>query len=313
MTLTGNTFFFPWEVSLEVSLQSVLPRSLITVISFFSAFGEEIFLILLLGFMYWSYDKAAGKRIGLSVLAGSIWVPMVKNIALRRRPYFDHTEIQILRPVEPGADLYDISAQGYSFPSGHSTNAVTTMGSLAYHYKKSWLKVLAILIPLLVGFSRVVVGAHYPTDVMAGWLIGSLAVFLIPWLEKKLPNRNTLYALMLAISVPGLFYCRSTDFFTGFGLLVGFICGSMIEEKKVNFENTRNPLRMVLRVLGGGAIYFILNTLLKLPFSANFLESGTTSALMVRAVRYAVIGVLEFSIYPILFKYTAKLKFLGKP
>jgi membrane-associated phospholipid phosphatase len=48
---------------------------------------------------------------------------MAKNIALRRRPYFDHESIHILRVVEPEADIYDIAAQGYSFPSGHSTNA----------------------------------------------------------------------------------------------------------------------------------------------------------------------------------------------
>ena len=53
----GNTFFFTWEPALMVWLQSRLPDSLISLFSKLSFFGEEIFLIAVLGFLYWSYDK----------------------------------------------------------------------------------------------------------------------------------------------------------------------------------------------------------------------------------------------------------------
>ena len=48
-----------------------------------------------------------------------------------------------------GADIMDISAQGYSFPSGHSTSAVALFGSLAYETRKKWAWCLAVLIPVL--------------------------------------------------------------------------------------------------------------------------------------------------------------------
>ena len=48
MELTGNTFFFPWEVGLEQWLQSHLGTAGTGIMSFFSAFGEEIILILIL-------------------------------------------------------------------------------------------------------------------------------------------------------------------------------------------------------------------------------------------------------------------------
>ena len=147
MELTGNTFSFPWEASLMEWLQTHLSGA-VPVISFLSAFGEELIMILILGFLYWWYDKKAGKAIGLSVLMGIVWNPMIKNIFLRRRPYFDHEGIRILRLVEPKADPMDIAAQGYSFPSGHSTNAAAAYGSLALALKKKWVSVLAILLPL---------------------------------------------------------------------------------------------------------------------------------------------------------------------
>ena len=84
------------------------------------------------------------------VLVGITLNPMVKNIFLRRRPYFDHSGIQCLKPVERGADIYDISAQGYSFPSGHSTNGVTLYTSLGRYKKNRVLMIIGIIITPII-------------------------------------------------------------------------------------------------------------------------------------------------------------------
>ena len=302
MSLVGHTFYFSWEVTLMEWLQARIGAAGISVLSAFSMFGEELILILVLGFLYWSYRKELGKTVGLSVLMGLVWGPMLKNIALRRRPYFDHDGIRILRVVEPGADIYDISAQGYSFPSGHSTNAATLYGSLAAAWRKRWLTVSAVVLPLLVGVSRVTVGAHYPTDVLAGWGLGAVIVLVIPALQNRLQHPASLYGILLLTALPGLFYCKSSDYFTAFGLMLGFVCGSLLEERYVRFENTRDPLRMALRPVGGLVIYLVLNTVLKLPFSGEFLAGGSYASLLVRCARYAVIAFVDFGIYPMAFR-----------
>ena len=307
MALTGNTFFFPWEVSVMEWLQARLEGLGISVVSLFSMLGEELILILVLGLVYWGYNKRMGKTVGLSVLMGLVWNPMAKNIALRRRPYMDHESIRILRVVEPEADPMNIAAQGYSFPSGHSTNAFVLFAALARNLKKKWALAAAILAPLLVGLSRVAVGAHYPTDVLGGWVIALLAVFLVPWLEKKIRSQALLYALLLITALPGLFYCKSADYFSGLGLLLGFMLGTAVEEKYVRFENARSFPRALLRVLGGAALFFALNTLLKLPFSKDFLEDGSYASLFVRCARYAVISFLEFGAYPLTFRLGARI------
>lgn len=302
MTPDGNTFFFPWEVQLMEWLQTHLGNTWISIMSFFSMFGEELVLILILGFLYWSYDKKLARTVGLTVMMGLVWNTMAKNIALRRRPYFDHKGIKLLRVVNPEADIYNIAAQGYSFPSGHSTNAAAVFGSLAAKLRRRWFTAIAIAIPLLAGISRFVVGAHYPTDVLAGWLLGIVTVLVVQLLESRVKNTLLLYGILLATALPGLFFCRSADYFTAVGLLVGFFGGTLIDERHVHFENTRHPLRMIVRLLGGLAIYFVLNTVLKMPFSDEFLTGGSTAALLVRSARYAIVAFIEFGLYPMLFK-----------
>jgi len=303
MTEIGNTFFFPWEVTLMEWLQANISDAWISFMSFFSLFGEELPLILIVGFLYWSYDKQLGRKVGLIAIMGLIWNTMIKNIVIRRRPYFDHEGIDILRVVEPEADIYDISAQGYSFPSAHSTNAVTVFGSLAINLRKRWFTVIAIVIPLLTGISRFVVGAHYPTDVLAGWMLGLISVVLVQTLQMRVKSTLTLYGILLVTAVPGFFYCTSADYYTAVGLMIGFMGGTLLDDYCVHFEDTRKPLLMAVRLLGGLVVYLVVNTALKLPFSDEFLSNGSTAALMVRCARYAIVSFIGFGVYPMLFKW----------
>jgi len=310
---SGISFAFDWEVALIEWLQTHLAPGLITFISYLSMFGEEIIMIAVLGFLYWAYDKKLGREVGLTLLVANVWNPLIKNIVLRRRPYFDNEGIQILRVVDPDADIYDIAAQGYSFPSGHSSGSMSLYGSLFAFGKdrpltdaaKRILLILAIVLPLLVGFSRITVGAHYPTDVLCGYALGLLVIFIVRTLIRRMKNQYLLFLILLLTAVPGFFYCESDDFYTGTGMLLGFILAVPFEAKYVDFENTRSPIRSILRVIGGGAIYVILNTLLKVPFSSEFLESGTLAAHLVRTFRYAIILFVDMGVYPMMFKVTA--------
>lgn len=305
----GNTFFFSWEVTLMEWLQAHISDAGISFMSFFSLFGEELPLILIVGFVYWSYDKKLGRKVGLIAIMGLIWNTMIKNIVMRHRPYFDHENINILRIVEPEADIYDISAQGFSFPSAHSTNSVTVFGSLAVNLRKRWFTVIAIIIPLLTGISRFVVGAHYPTDVMVGWLLGLTSVVLVTMLQNRVKNTLALYGILLITAIPGFFYCTSADYFTAVGLLIGFMGGTLLDDYYVHFEDTRKPLSMVARLLGGLAVYLVANSLLKMPFSKEFLSDGSTAALMVRCARYAIVAFIDFGVYPMLFKFDRQMSY----
>lgn len=301
--MTGNSFFYSWEVTLMEWLQAHIGSAGLFFISFFSLFGEELPLILIVGFLYWSYDKNLGRTVGMSAIMGLTWNTMIKNIIMRLRPYFNHENIKILRVMEPEADIYDVSAQGYSFPSGHSTNVVTVFGSLAAGLRKRWFTIIAIVIPLLTGFSRIVVGAHYPTDVLSGWLLGLVSITIVYALQKRVKNTLALYGILLVTAIPGFFFCASADYFTAMGLLIGFMGATLLDDHCVHFESTRKPVWMAARLLGGIVVYLVVNTALKLPFSQEFLSDGSTASLLVRCARYAIVCFVDFGIYPMLFKF----------
>ena len=287
-------------------LQRVLGELAAPIASFFTMLGEELILILILGFLYWCYDKEFGCFIGTNLVAGLCWNPMLKNVVLRRRPYFDNAVIKCLKVVNAEGDMFDTAVQGFSFPSGHSMNSAIVYGSFPMYLKKRPAVIVAILVPLLVGVSRFILGVHYPTDVLVGWAMGLITLLVLSKIQEKIQNRWKLNLVIFLLSVPGVFYCRTMDYFTALGVMAGFFLAQEFEKRFVNFEMTRNPAYIVCRMLGGFIGYFGLNFILKMPFNKEFLQADTTGSFLIRTLRYMIVTFVILGVYPIVFRLVEK-------
>jgi undecaprenyl-diphosphatase len=130
-----------------------------------SRLGDGIFwylLMLMLPLCYGIDALRASLHMAFVALAGFALYKYLKYHLIRQRPYILHDGITL------GAAPLDM----YSFPSGHTLHAVAfSMVALGYYPHLAWL-----LIPFagLVAMSRVLLGLHYPSDVVAGALIGAL-------------------------------------------------------------------------------------------------------------------------------------------
>lgn len=104
---------------------------------------------------------------------------IVKNIVQRPRPFVTFTDLQIIIPTP----------SEFSFPSGHTSSSFAAAAVFYRHLPKK-LGLPAVILAGLIGFSRLYVGVHYPTDVIAGVLMGILlsylAEFLVNLFSKKL-------------------------------------------------------------------------------------------------------------------------------
>ena len=304
----GNIFYFDWEVSLIEWVQNAMGSVGTALARLFSFIGGETISLLLIIIMLFCYKKTAGKRVAMTVLTASMWFPMIKNIVLRVRPYMAHKDsIKVLQVVEADADPADIIQQGYSFPSGHGATAVSLFGSIGRELRKRWMWTLAVVMPLLIGLSRIAVGVHYPTDVLGGWVVGLLAIGFNILLAKYVKKEWMRYVIVLAVTVPGIFWCTSRDYFTALGLLIAAAVAFPYEEKYIQFKDTRNIWAMILRAAGSFAIYFALNKLLKMPFSKEWLDSGELLANLVRTARYAIILFVVIAVYPRVFPLFEKV------
>jgi undecaprenyl-diphosphatase len=104
---------------------------------------------------------------------------VLKNLFARARPCHDAGGV----PVMAGLRLLVDCGSGYSFPSSHAVNNTALAVFLATCYRR-WTWVFA-LYALLMGLSRVVVGVHYPSDVLGGALIGAAIGYAFALLWKS--------------------------------------------------------------------------------------------------------------------------------
>ena len=297
-----------WEAELIEWIQKTLGSLNSTVGTVLSFAGGEIGLMLVSLIILFCWRKESGKRLALIVTAVNTWLPMIKAVVMRPRPYMEHPgRIQGIADFGNSASLDNVAAQGYSFPSTHSASAVALFIPLAHEVRKKWMWIAAVIIAFLVGASRAVNGMHYPTDILAGWALGLAGAGIWLLLERKVKNGWIRHLILLATVLPGLFFVRTEDYFTSLGLLIGLIAAIHFEEKFVNFKDTRNIWAMILRVAGAFALYYVLNTLLKLPFSKEFLSGETLQAFLVRTVRYSLIIFVIVGIYPKVFPLFEKI------
>jgi membrane-associated phospholipid phosphatase len=110
---------------------------------------------------------------------------------------FTFVKVLLLRS-RPDYSLLSIVQTGYAFPSGHATLAMVFYGFLGYvivhalrnrSYKHIITVVTAIII-FLIGFSRIYLGLHWPSDVIAGWLLGSVLLIALIMIFRHFHRRE---------------------------------------------------------------------------------------------------------------------------
>lgn len=140
-----------------------------------TAFGNDVTLwtvtLLAAGYLLVVRNRRAALQVAAMAATGGLLTAAIKLLVDRPRPAI----VQHLADVHPP-----------SFPSGHAMNSAFVYGTLALIAVRAsgntrgrrYVALVAVLMILLIGTSRVVLGVHWPSDVLAGWTIGATWAFL---------------------------------------------------------------------------------------------------------------------------------------
>lgn len=168
----------PLEWPILLWFQNVL-RNPVTdpIVSFFTHLGDSglLFIVLTLLLLLHPKTRRAGFAAACALVFSLLFTNvLLKNIFQRPRPWLDCAGlVPLVTERDPN-----------SFPSGHTSAAFAfALGSLR-ELPKRWMKAAAVVLAALMALSRLYVGVHYPSDVLAGFVVGDLAG-LCGWLLAK--------------------------------------------------------------------------------------------------------------------------------
>ncbi|MDA3845945.1 MAG: phosphatase PAP2 family protein [Vallitaleaceae bacterium] len=278
------------ELDIIRSIQEIMSPTLDQIMIWVTMFAEEAMIIGLLTFIFWNIDKVAAKRIGFVLITSMTLNNIIKDLFNYDRPIGEEGIIS----------LRTETATGQAFPSGHTQVATTFYVSMGLWFKKNWLVTLGIVIGLIVGFSRVYLGLHYPKDVVVGFVL-ALIISLVFYnvLRNLRDDEGIMIGAMIVLGI-GFFFSHSEDFIKAYGLLIGFVAGIIFESRMVDFKMKARFYQKIIRWILGLAIMIGLKVGLKMIFPETDLFN------VIRYILFAFIGI---GVYPIMFN---QLKILGK-
>lgn len=209
--------------------------------SIVTALADRWTFLLLFCILYWCFDKRIGFLLGTALLFTSAVNSVIKEYFKDPRPF------QVL-------DIRAIAietADGYSFPSGHTQTAATFVTLLSLRHSKKWI-FPAILITVLIALSRVYLGVHWPKDVIYGIVVGMAVAGLAFFIQTY---SNEWFAAFSLLFLCFAFYLSpleiNSDFLSAFSALAGVLSGRIFEAVFVNFGPARTVSAAIGRVFFG--------------------------------------------------------------
>jgi membrane-associated phospholipid phosphatase len=293
---------------------------------FFSFLGSEEFYLLVMPLLFWCVSPILGLKFGLILVLSNAANRVLKLAFHNPRPYWIDQRVQALA-----------AESSFGIPSNHGQTATALWGFAARTIRKSWAVIACILIILLIGLSRLYLGVHFLSDLLAGWVIGGLLLALAvridapitAWVKKTslpgllitalLVSLGVMLALLLSSSALGSWQIPAEwsanasaarpdtpidplnieDAFTLSGTLLGTLGGSALMFRRAGGYSGSGPLNhKALRYLLGAVVVFGL----WYGLGKVFPRDATLLAYGLRYLRYALIGSWISLFAPLVFR-----------
>lgn len=284
--------------------------------------GDEVFFIAIALMIFWCINKNAGYYLMTTCFFGATLNQILKLSFRIPRPW-------VLDPNFTIVEAAREAATGYSFPSGHTQNAVAVFGCIAesagkFTKKNNIRKILCAVsfaFIILVALSRLYLGVHTTYDVGVSLIIAAILVIVFKKIfdiaEKK-PNVfyiiigamllfSVIYVIFAALqtadtehALENVFAGRKYSWYF-LGAILGIATAYPLEKHFVNFD-TKAPLwAQIIKLVIGLLLVIGIKSVLKAPLNALFNDH-----LSAHAVRYFAVVFFAIFIWPMTFRYFQK-------
>jgi len=246
-------------------------------------FGDELVFLIISSVLYWLVNKDFGYRFMMIFLTTIAINDVLKNIIARPRPW----EAGVVSVVGEGS-------YGLSMPSGHAQGSMTM--ALVLHEKfgklKKWVPYLLFSIAILVSISRVYLGQHYLTDVIAGIGVSFVVYYAFIKLAPKVKLRpQTLVYYVAPLLLVLLFFVQDKNYFVSVSAMIGLTIGYDLEKKYINYDIKAPWKTQVLKYALGLGVALLLKEGLKmvLPYTTDLDTEMTLLDLFLDFIRYFIL------------------------
>ena len=302
-----------WGIEIIKAIQRLKSPALTAILTLITEFGTEKFYLPVILFLFWWIDEKKGFRLGILILL-SAWInAFLKDIFKQPRPFnFDPSLGLAYEPT-------------FGIPSGHAQFSfcfwVPIAAWLAENKtgkRRFFIWTAAIFFLLLMGFTRLYLGVHFPTDLFAGWIAGAIILFLFyiatSLFNKYLAGQTRAQNILVAIAALAMISLYPDDRSLP-ALFLGFSLGYNIMKKEFPFcaQNEikeKKLFTMFFRCLIGFAGLVVIYVVLRLLFpgeeslfsyvplwgkASPFYELG-------RFIRYGLVGLWASAGAPMVFR-----------
>jgi undecaprenyl-diphosphatase len=293
--------------------ESIRNPFLNSIFSVITLLGGELVFLGFATFVYWCVNKKHGYLILISGFFSTVLNQFLKLSFKVPRPWQSMEGFTIVESARGGAT-------GYSFPSGHAQNAVTTFGIVGAKARSLAVKIIAGILLILVPVSRMYLGVHTPWDVMAGAGFAFIIIIALDHFFKyeKLHKKAMPWIIGAVFIAAVSFYLYARVFTplssdeeaksavknacTLLGCCFGLLVVYPLDTKVVKFSTAAKWYVQIIKLVGGLCVVGCCYALPKQPLTFLLGEFEE------RIIRYFLIVVTAGVLWPFTFRYITKIK-----
>lgn len=284
------------------------------VMSAVTQLGGEVIFIVAAVVVFWCVSKWEGYYLMTIAFCGTVLNQFLKLICRVPRPWVRDPNFTIVESARA-------EATGYSFPSGHTQNAIGLFGGMARWGGRRWVRLGLTALALIIAFSRMYLGVHTPADVGVSLVLAAALVLgLYPLMrraQEKPRYMGYVLAAMLVVSGAFVVFVETCGFpadmdaenlasgignaWKMLGAVAGMTLAWLLDRRYIHFETQAVWWVQVLKVAVGMALLLAIKSGLKAPLLALLGHEGLAGG-----VRYFLLVLVAGAVWPLVFRPMSK-------